>query len=534
MEYMPRRAQCLLVFSAIAFLTLAAFSPILNSYFVSDDPEFLLRADKIAAHPALLFRFFTSSGLDPRPLYRPLLYATLTSLYFFAGTQPFLFHLANILAHILAACLVYGLVTVLLAPEEAATGLPAFLAAALFALHPIHHEPVVWINTVDYPLLAIFYLITLICHIRYDRGAGPRALLISLGFFAVALTAAEAAVSAPGVIMLYRTVWRSGRARGWAGKAREIIGPVVPYLAVLAGYFLLRKFMFGTMAIRLEGYFTKTYSLKYFASDFIRLHYPLSHPRYFSVLQRCAGALVSPVIIIAGLIVSLARRRGDAFRLILFGALWQGLSLAALYFNFGCALFPPRFFYIPSLGFCIAMGGALAVLLSMLPRARGEKAAAGACAGAICLLCVTGLRLYLSDWERASAISMSIRGQMEIIISGLPAGENFVLLNTPYGVWPAAYIYNRHGPAYFMEPPFSRGRYSSRVAALNVEQFPEDIRRAKEMYLSGTRARYYCWNERAMKMCELPSSAIAALREADSSRAGRSLRGPCSGCTQAQ
>jgi hypothetical protein len=70
-------------------------------------------------------------------------------------------------------------------------------------------------------------------------------------------------------------------------------------------------------------------------------------------------------------------------------------------------------------------------------------------------------------------------------------------------VW-AAYVYNRYGPKFFMEPPLYPGHCAERVIALNVSQFPGDLDVLRQVCASGIAARYYCWCKTSMKMVELP------------------------------
>jgi len=149
----------------------------------------------------------------------------------------------------------------------------------------------------------------------------------------------------------------------------------LPFLFILVCYCIFRTLLFGTSVINLSGYSVKIYKLKYLASDFIRLYYPLSHCGHFSVVHRCAGALGSAAIIVIGAIYAKVYRAESFFRLIVFGLLWQVITLAALYNNFGFAVFPSRFLYIPSIGVCIALGASLWAIYLCLPMAPSYRQA---------------------------------------------------------------------------------------------------------------------------------------------------------------
>ncbi len=83
--------------------------------------------------------------------YRPLMTLGYLLTYHIAGPIPFSFHLVNLVLEASAVWLVYSILRQL-------SGEPvALIAAGLFALHPIHTEPVAWIAAVTDLQLAVFY-----------------------------------------------------------------------------------------------------------------------------------------------------------------------------------------------------------------------------------------------------------------------------------------------------------------------------------------------------------------------------------------
>ena len=83
------------------------------------------------------------------------------------GRGPLGYHLVNIGMHALAALLV-----VLVLQRLAIPG--AWLAAALFALHPVQVESVAWISELKNTLSTVFYLAAAWAYLGFDQSRRPR------------------------------------------------------------------------------------------------------------------------------------------------------------------------------------------------------------------------------------------------------------------------------------------------------------------------------------------------------------------------
>jgi protein O-mannosyl-transferase len=132
-------------------------------------------------------------------------------------SSPIGFHLVNLLLNCAVVWLVYAVCTGLIGDEVV-----SLLAAALFALHPIHTEVVAWIAAVTELDLAVFYLCALLLFLRLEKEEGRRRAFTSAlmcGTFVLALLSKEQGITLPVLATIYEHVYRADRkATTWADK----------------------------------------------------------------------------------------------------------------------------------------------------------------------------------------------------------------------------------------------------------------------------------------------------------------------------
>lgn len=129
--------------------------------------------------------------------YHPLTTLSYAAEYSLFGEKAFNFHLTNLLLHLLNTALVFVFINLLLKNETT-----SLLAAAIFALHPMHVESVSWISERKDQLYMIFYLSALISYLKYFKSSEIKGLGICLGFFLLSLLSKPMAVTFPLILML--------------------------------------------------------------------------------------------------------------------------------------------------------------------------------------------------------------------------------------------------------------------------------------------------------------------------------------------
>lgn len=157
--------------------------------------------------------------------YAPLHHSLLALIHFFAGLEPFGYHLAQLLLHAACVCLLYFVLQAVESPRV------ALLACLLFAVYPANIETVAWVSETKSTLAFLFFLLSfLFFHRLRSRERWSDGLLCAL-FLVLSLLSKVSTVVAPAIFLLYD--YKQGRA--WT-KGR---------VASLAGFFLIGALFAG-------------------------------------------------------------------------------------------------------------------------------------------------------------------------------------------------------------------------------------------------------------------------------------------------
>ena len=223
-------AACSSAWLHVALLVLAAFAVYSNAY----DHTFNLDSTHVAKdNPAIRTledwtRFFTDPGtftsLKPNVDYRPVLVLSHAADYALGGYEMSQWHRTQILLHVACVLGLYGLARRVLSRVQgrstAGGRLIAFLAAAVFAVHPTNCGVVDYISARSSLLTAAFLFPAILA---YTRPVGPRAertMWLAALFYTLALFTKVEAIGCLGVFLAYevwQTAARNGHRRGFLG-----------------------------------------------------------------------------------------------------------------------------------------------------------------------------------------------------------------------------------------------------------------------------------------------------------------------------
>jgi tetratricopeptide (TPR) repeat protein len=194
------------------------YGPSLSGGPVWDDDAHLTRPDLRSVGG--LKRIWTDVSATQQ--YYPLLHSAFWLEHRLWGDATLGYHLTNVFLHALAAALF-----ALLWTRLGARG--GWLAAALFALHPVGVESVAWISEQKNALSTVLYLLAALAFLRYRESRSTRAYLLATAAFVAALLAKSVTATLPAALLVLAW-WRSGKV-SWRRDAL----PLAPWFGLAAG-----------------------------------------------------------------------------------------------------------------------------------------------------------------------------------------------------------------------------------------------------------------------------------------------------------
>lgn len=210
---LPTPWLCALLF----LLTLVAYSQSLTGTLLWDDAGHVTRADLRSCDG--LFRIWFEPGATQQ--YYPLLHTFFWIEHALWGDATLGYHLANVAQHAGAACLLAILLRRLSVPG-------AWLAAGLFALHPVSVESVAWISEQKNTLSTLCYLAAALVYLNFDETRKSRHYIGASLLFCAALASKTVTATLPAALLVVFW-WRRGKLT-W----RRDILPLLPWFALSA------------------------------------------------------------------------------------------------------------------------------------------------------------------------------------------------------------------------------------------------------------------------------------------------------------
>ena len=239
-----------LVPGALVFCaTLLAYLPALPGEFIWNDSDYVTA-------PALrslngLARIWIEVGATQQ--YYPLLHSAFWVQHRILGDHPLGYHIITLLLHAGSAVLFALVLRRLMGSDRAQPGAARagndqsatgrggdgqrsswtqpcagveWLAALLFALHPVHVESVAWITEQKNTLSLAFYLAAALVYLQFDETRRPRTYLAALALFVFSLWCKTVTATLPAALLV-AFWWKRGRL-DW----RRDVWPLLPWLTV--------------------------------------------------------------------------------------------------------------------------------------------------------------------------------------------------------------------------------------------------------------------------------------------------------------
>jgi len=208
-------------------VTWAAYLPAVHGGFIWDDSALLIDNPLIKARGGLYRFWFTTEPPD----YWPLTSTTLWLEWRLWGMSPTGYHVTNIALHSVEALLLWVVL--------ARLGIGgSYLAALLFAVHPVNVESVAWISQRKNLTAMLFFLLATLAHLQTEdrepsasdppSGSRRRGLhVLAVVMFALAMLGKGSAAVLPLVLLLLAW-WRRGRV------TRQDLVRIAPFAVVAA------------------------------------------------------------------------------------------------------------------------------------------------------------------------------------------------------------------------------------------------------------------------------------------------------------
>lgn len=357
-----RRLLFPIILVAVSF---AVYCNAISNDFVYDDSGQILTNPWITNVKFIPVMFSKSvwafqQGIAMSNYYRPMMHLIYLCNYHIFGLSPWGFHLVNILLHAGVTVLVFAITSFLInsrSPAPVSSSSFSFLAALLFATHPIHTEAVTWIAGLPELSFTFFSLLSFYFYMRRtDNGPAYNVFyILSLTMFFLSTLCKETALTLLLIIIIYDYVFeeRTGR------PLRQLVR-YIPYIAVAGGYLLLRIHALGGFAPEMRYARLNTYQyvinvFPLFMQYLEKLLFPVDLNAFYvfhpiKSLLEVRGIL--SLLTLAGFIALLfiASKKNKIF---FFSLLLIAVPLFPVFYirGLGVNTFTERYLYMPSIGF---------------------------------------------------------------------------------------------------------------------------------------------------------------------------------------
>lgn len=227
--------------------------------------------------------------------YRPIVYLFFVLNYKIWGPNPLGFHLANIILHLISVVVLYK--TALLVFNN--NKIISIIGTSIFAVHPIHNEPVGRVASGD-PIFGFFIILAIYLFLKEKK---PLSCLT----FSLALLAKEPAVMLPFALLI-PAIHKKGFKKGML--------TIIPYIVLVGIYIILRlQTVDIVLGLNLsEPIFAQFLTMIVAILDYIKLlliPYPLNpfYPaRWYKSLFELKVLIAMTVLVIVSLLIFKIRK----------------------------------------------------------------------------------------------------------------------------------------------------------------------------------------------------------------------------------
>ena len=347
-------------------LALGVYIPSLFNGFIRDDHAQIVNNPQVQSWeylPRLLTTHLwseTKVANDQTLFYRPLFSIWMLLVNTVGGLSPWVWHLSNILLHVVATYLVFLVCQRLLKNETASS-----IAALLFAVTPIHVDAVGWVSASNEIMFVIFFLGAVLFLIPETTGVplSRSRVVWSSVLYAAALFSKETAIAILPVLIALALF--DLEERKWRWRGTFALQSVAWYLAITLFYLAVRTAVVGRVGVETgkNSWPETIYSSPSVAVFYLgKLVFPVGLSGCY-LTPLISAPTVGMWLTLAGILTAVALLAWLAVRynptIGLAGAL---IVLPILPVLAGIRIYPrgdmthDRYLYLPSVGLCILAG----------------------------------------------------------------------------------------------------------------------------------------------------------------------------------
>jgi len=418
-----------LLAAILALISLLAYSQFFGIELMEFDavPKFAFFNEPNAGHALKIFTQ-SDSPLAYAAWYRPIPSFIWWSIFLFRGIDFQTFHAFNFVLHALNTVLVFLLAKKLVGGKSAFF---PFLAALVFALHPINLNVVLFVSRLPEMMVAFSLLASLLSLIAFFEGRGNRFYLLSIAFCFLGIFSKEAGSLIPFALFFYCIAFlKEKNIPKLISKALMIC---LPFFSLIVIYAALMIFALG----KFPGYgLDFNYSSSQLAfSFFTHLFLPIGcFTRIFNTIQPILwqpiiNILLSITIIAFALTILKFFSKEEQNKPALFLSYWLFLFLFA-FVAFG--FLPPWYAYIPLIPFCLLL------IFLLKKHAKKSRKSSQSLVIAIMLsllfLSFIALSPLVVSYRQpiiAGKLTQTILSQTQAIADSLPGQSRLYLVNYP-------------------------------------------------------------------------------------------------------
>ena len=396
---------CLLLGVAV----LCVFWPALTCGFVNyDDPDYIYQNPDVRGGlnwQSLKWAFTTERAAYWHPL-TWMSHLCDCQLY---GLEPAGHHLTSLLLHAANSVLLFLLLRRL-------TGAPCASAfvAAIFALHPLRVESVVWLSERKDVLSTFFWMLTVGAYVRYADHLKSQIssfklyYALALVFFALGLMAKQMLVTLPFVLLLL-DYWPLGRLELGPNFSWRLVIEKIPFFALSIGgsivIFLVQNRMGAVKSMTMFPFSERLANVPFSYMRYIGKNFWPSGLSLFYAHRPLGLLEVGGALCLLGAISALVAWRWRAQPYLAVGWLWfLGMLVPTIgLVQVGLQAMADRFSYVPSVGLWIMVAWGMRDLTRTHPLARVPAALA---AGLAIIACVGLTRMQIQHWQNSEDIIM--------------------------------------------------------------------------------------------------------------------------------